>query len=99
MFAFKDKYFRHSENSKPNEDANFKNDYFYFKDNALKLISLYENDNETALFRAELYREIEMYKECLKLIDSVKAKNERVSAIKDAIRKHAEIEDNAVFRI
>lgn len=99
LFAFNDKYYRHTKDAKLNEDADFKDDFLYFKDNALRLIRLFENDDETALFRAELYREIKMYEECLKLIDSVKAENERVSAIKDAIKKHAEMEDNAVFRI
>lgn len=99
LFAFNDRYHRHTKDSKPNDDSKFKDDFLYFKDNALRLIELYENDDETVLFRAELYREIEMYKECLELIDSVKAENDRISAIKNAIKEHAEMGDNAVFRI
>ena len=99
LFAFNDKYYRNPEGSKPNEDTNFKDDYLYFKDNALRLIELFENDDETALFRAELYREIKMYKECLSLIRKVNEENERISTIKNAIKERAEVYDYAVFRI
>lgn len=99
LFAFNDKYYRHTKDAKPNDDSKFKDDFLYFKVNALRLIELYENDDKTVLFRAELYREIEMYKECLILIDSIKAEDERISAIKNAMKERAEMEDNAVFRI
>lgn len=99
LFAFNDKYYRNNKDSKTNEDAKFMDDFSFFKDNVLELIKLLENDDETYLFRAELYREIEMYKECLKLINRVKTEDERISAIKDAIKERAEMEDNAVFRI
>ena len=83
----------------PNEEANFKDDYLYFKDNALRLIELFKNDDETTLFRAELYREMKMYKECLSLIRKVNEENERISTIKNAIKERAEVYDYAVFRI
>ena len=99
LFAFNDKYHRHNEGSMPNEEANFKDDYLYFKDNALRLIELFKNDDETTLFRAELYREMKMYKECLSLIRKVNEENERISTIKHAIKERAEVYDYAVFRI
>lgn len=99
LFAFNDKYYRHHEGSKPNEDADLKDDFLYFKDNTLRLIELFKNDDESALFRAELYREIKMYKECLSLIRKVNEENERISSIKEGIRERAEVWDNAVFKI
>ena len=99
LFAFNDKYYRHHEGSKPNEDADFKDDFLYFKDNTLRLIELFKSDDESALFRAELYREIKMYKECLSLIRKVNEENERISTIKNAIKERAEVYDYAVFRI
>lgn len=99
LFAFNDKYYRHHEGSMPNEDADFKDDFLYFKDNTLRLIELFKSDDESALFRAELYREIKMYKECLSLIRKVNEENERISTIKNAIKERAEVYDYVVFRI
>lgn len=99
LFAFNDKYYRHTKDAKPNDDSKFKDDFLYFKDNALRLIELFEGDDETVLFRAELYREIEMYKECLELIDRVDEGNEHIAPIRNAIKEHAEMGDNPVFRI
>lgn len=100
VHAFNDKYHRYDiEDVSKYENVDYDRDFILFKENTLKLIKLIEDNNESSLFIAELFREIKMFDECLIKIEEILVENEFVSNIKDSIIKKASENNHIVFKI
>ena len=91
LYAFNDKYGR--------EGLHFKNDsedYLYFVENCREMIKM-EQTNST--LRAELYREIGEFEQCVKYLDSLEPAKDYENEVRCKIRERALAGDRKVFAL
>ena len=91
LYAFNDQYGR-----KGLQFPDYCEDYLYFVDNCREMIKM-EQTNST--LRAELYREIGEFDQCVQYLDSLEPAEEYENKVRDQIRFHALIEDRVVFKL
>ena len=91
LYAFNDKYGR--------EGLHFKNDsedYLYFVENCREMIKM-EQTNLT--LRAELYREIGEFDQCIQYLDSLEPVGEYENQVRERIRQQALNQNRMVFAL
>lgn len=91
LYAFNDMYGR--------EGLHFQNDsedYMYFIENCREMIKM-EQTNST--LRAELYREIEEFDQCIQYLDSLEPASEYENQVREQIRQRALCKDRMVFEL
>ena len=91
LYAFNDKYGR--EGLMYPLDCE---DYFYFVENCKEMIKM-QQTNPT--LRAELYREIGEFDQCVKYLDSLEPVKEYENEVRTKIRERALAEDRIVFTL
>ena len=90
LYAFNDMYGRNGLHYP--EDSE---DYKYFVENCREMIKMEQTD---VTLRAELYREIGEFDQCLAYIDSLESGNEVENRVREMIRQRALEEDRMVFK-
>jgi uncharacterized protein HemY len=91
LYAFNDKYGR--EGLKYLLDCD---DYLYFVENCREMIKM-EQTNST--LRAELYREIGEFDQCVQYLDSLEPAGEYENQVREQIRQRALDQDRMVFAL
>ena len=91
LYAFNDKYGR--EGLKCLLDCD---DYLYFVENCREMIKM-EQTNST--LRAELYREIGEFDQCVQYLDSLESAGEYENQVREQIRQRALAQDQMVFGV
>jgi hypothetical protein len=91
LYAFNDKYGR--EGLKYLLDCD---DYLYFVENCREMIKM-EQTNST--LRAELYREIGEFDQCVQYLDSLEPTGEYENQVREQIRQRALDQDRMVFAL
>ena len=91
LYAFNDKYGR--EGLKYLLDCD---DYLYFVENCREMIEM-EQTNST--LRAELYREIGEFDQCVQYLDSLEPAGEYENQVREQIRQRALDQDRMVFAL
>lgn len=91
LYAFNDKYGR--EGLKYLLDCE---DYLYFVENCREMIKM-EQTNST--LRAELYREIGEFDQCVQYLDSLEPAGEYENQVREQIRQRALDQDRMVFAL
>ena len=91
LYAFNDKYGR--EGLKYLLDCK---DYLYFVENCREMIKM-EQTNST--LRAELYREIGEFDQCVQYLDSLEPAGEYENQVREQIRQRALDQDRMVFAL
>ena len=91
LYAFNDKYRR--EGLKYLLDCE---DYLYFVENCREMIKM-EQTNST--LRAELYREIGEFDQCVQYLDSLEPAGEYENQVREQIRQRALDQDRMVFAL
>ena len=91
LYAFNDKYGR--EGLKYLLDCE---DYLYFVENCREMIKM-EQTNST--LRAELYREIREFDQCVQYLDSLEPAGEYENQVREQIRQRALDQDRMVFAL
>ena len=91
LYAFNDKYGR--EGLKYLLDCE---DYLYFVENCREMIKM-EQTNST--LRAELYREIGEFDQCVQYLDSLEPAGEYENLVREQIRQRALDQDRMVFAL
>ena len=91
LYAFNDKYGR--EGLKYLLDCE---DYLYFVENCREMIKM-EPTNST--LRAELYREIGEFDQCVQYLDSLEPAGEYENQVREQIRQRALDQDRMVFAL
>lgn len=91
LYAFNDLYGRNG--SPYREDSE---DYQYFVENCREMIKM---SHTSSTFRAELYREIGEFEECLTYLDSLDPGSDVENEIREKIRQRAVNKDKIVFTL
>lgn len=69
------------------------------KENIIRLISLIDNENESNILKAELYREAGMFGECLLTLENCSAENDFLNYLISRVREKALDSDSTVFQL
>ena len=91
LYAFNDKYGR--EGLKYLLDCD---DYLYFVENCREMIKMEQTDST---LRAELYREIGEFDQCVQYLDSLEPAGEYENQVREQIRQRALDQDRMVFAL
>ena len=91
LYAFNDKYGR-----KELEYLLDCDDYLYFIENCKEMIKM---DQTNSTLRAELYREIGEFDQCVKYLDSLEPVKDYENEVRCKIRERALAEDRKVFAL
>ena len=91
LYAFNDKYGR--EGLKYLLDCE---DYLYFVENCREMIKM---DQTNSTLRAELYREIGEFDQCVQYLDSLEPAAEYENQVREQIRQRALDQDRMVFAL
>ena len=91
LYSFNDKYGREGQYFHYDSD-----DYLYFVENCREMIKMKQTDST---LRAELYREIGEFDQCVKYLDSIEPATGYENEVRELIRQRALNGDRMVFQL